>query len=198
MNKKILFIALGVLCLIVTSSFVFRSANGGKEDIVNQKILNILEQILTEQRNQRNQTQDGRDIFGAIPGNYIPTRELQINGLMTYSEGRNINNASSSACTFRLGAGTSTLIDAFAVYDQPISSTVNGQVFMVTRRSDYATTSNIGSTTANATWKVHATSSVDTTSNRDLPPNGWLEIFHTSSSSYTGGGYCGYQSMGRP
>ena len=192
MNKKITLISIGALCLVFVSSFVFKITKGDGGKSIDDRILNILERVLDKKQEQDEPT------LGAIPGNYIPTRELQINGLMMYSEGRNINNASSSACTFRLGAGSSTLIDAFAIYDQPISSTVNGQVFMVTRRSDYATTSNIGSTTANATWKVHATSSVDTTSNRDLPPNGWLEIYHTSSSSYTGGGYCGYQSMGRP
>ena len=144
-------------------------------------------------------TETREPMLSAIPGNQVSTREFEINGLGTFSQGVAMASATSSPCIFRLPNSTSTLIDAFAVYNQPISATVSGQVFMVTRRDDYATSSIIGSTTANATYKVHGTSTVaNTTSNRALPQNGWLEIYHTSSSSYTGGGYCGYHSMGAP
>ena len=136
-------------------------------------------------------------ILGAIPGNEVFSREFGLNGLWTYSAGTRMTNATNTPCIFPLPAATSTLVNAFAIYEKSQSVTLNGTVHMIVRDSTYATTSIIGSTSALLGAKITATSTPSGT-NRELPQNGWLEVRHTASSSYTGTGYCGYHSQGAP
>ena len=184
MNKNII-LAGGIAIFLIMGAFVFSyfrnmNADGGGYRGNSTSV----------------KTQEKDPMLGAIPGNEVFSREFGINGLWTYSAGVQMTNATNTPCIFQLPAATSTLVNAFGIQNHAQSETRNGTFNMIVRDSTYATTTVIGSSTALAAVQITATSTDGT--NRNLPPNGWLEMRMTASSSYTGGGYCGYHSQGAP